>query len=97
MDSIDHMKLAIFKELQEALQLKRINEELLEYLGASLRWLFHYSEKYNIPLPENDKIGLLIDRTLEITNKIPVTPTTQKSTPKYNTQRKNRTMFCNMF
>ena len=72
MDSIDHMKLAIIRELQEALQLKRINEQLLEQLGASLRWLIHYSKKYNIPLPENEKIGVLIDRTLEITNKISV-------------------------
>ena len=47
MDSIDHMKLAIIRELQEALQLKRINQQLLEQLGASLRWLIHYSKKYN--------------------------------------------------
>jgi hypothetical protein len=93
MDSSDYMKLAVYKELQEALQLKRINEELLEYLGASLRWLFHYSKKYKIPLPENKKIDLVIDRTLEIANKIPNNLSTQKSTPILNTQRKNRTQF----
>ena len=71
MDSNDYIKMAVYKELEEALQLKRINEELLEYLGAPLRWLCHYSKKYNISLPENDKIDLLIDRTLEITNKMP--------------------------
>jgi hypothetical protein len=64
------LELAVYKELQEALQLKGIKEELLEYLGASLRWLFHYSKKYKIPLPENKKIDLVIDRTLEIANKI---------------------------
>ena len=38
MDSTDYIKLAAFQELKDALQVKRVNDELLEYLSSSLRW-----------------------------------------------------------
>jgi hypothetical protein len=56
LDSIDYMKMAAFQELKDVLQVKRVNDELLEYLSSSLHWLLHYSHKYQIPLSEKDKI-----------------------------------------
>ena len=35
-----HIKMAAFHELQEAL-IKRVNDELLEHLVSSIRWLVH--------------------------------------------------------
>ena len=55
MNSIDYMKLAAFQELKEALETKRMNDELLEYLASSLRYILRYSQKYNIPIPEQTK------------------------------------------
>lgn len=66
-----HIKMQEIQELREAVKLKRINEELLEQLASSLRWLLHHSQKYNIPLPETDKIIALLERTMEITDKLP--------------------------
>jgi hypothetical protein len=45
MDSTDYTELAAFQKLQEVLRIKKINEELLEYLGSSLRYILHYSKK----------------------------------------------------
>jgi hypothetical protein len=67
----DHIKIAAFQELQNALRVKQLNDELLEYLASSLRWLLHYSKRNNIPLPDRDKIEQIIDRTLEIAEKLP--------------------------
>jgi len=40
-----HIKMAAFQELQEVLQIKNVNDELLEFLTSSLRWLLHYETK----------------------------------------------------
>jgi len=53
LDSIDYMKMAAFQELKDVLQVKRVNDELLEYLSSSLRWYYiilinikyHYQKK----------------------------------------------------
>jgi hypothetical protein len=64
------------EELRGALKLKEINEELLDQLASGLRWLLHYSSRYNIPLPEKDKISDLIDRSMAIADKMePLTAT----------------------
>jgi hypothetical protein len=65
-----HLKWAAMEELRGALKLKEINEELLDQLASGLQWLIHYSSKYQIPLPELDKISALIDRTMAIADKI---------------------------
>jgi len=63
--------MAAFRELQDAIRVKRVNDELLEYLAASLRWILHYAKKYNIPLPEQDKINEVLQRTMSIADKLP--------------------------
>ncbi len=35
MNSTDHMKVAAVQELKDAIQIKKVNDELLEFLGAS--------------------------------------------------------------
>lgn len=52
MRTVDYMKMAAFEELKEAVKIKRVNDELLEYLASSLRYILHYSKKYDIPIPE---------------------------------------------
>jgi hypothetical protein len=43
----------------------------LEYLTASLRYLLHYSQKYGIRLPDEDKLVEMMDKTLSILYKSP--------------------------
>lgn len=73
MDDEYPAKLQLFQELKDALKIKKINDELLEQLASSLRYLIHYSEKHNIPLPEKDKLISLIDHIFEISQKYPQT------------------------
>jgi len=70
-DKADHVMMAAYQELQYAMQFKRANEELLEYLSSSIRWLLRYSKKNNIPLPEEDKLHEIVDRTMAIADKLP--------------------------
>jgi hypothetical protein len=71
MNSTDAMKIAAFQELKDALTVKKVNDELLEFLASSLRWLLHYGERHNMPIPEKDKIIELMDRAMEIAKKLP--------------------------
>jgi hypothetical protein len=66
-----HIKMAAFQELQEALKIKRINDELLEHLVSSIRWIVYYTNKNNIPLPEKEKIMNMLDKAVEIAGKLP--------------------------
>jgi hypothetical protein len=70
MNSIEHMKIAAFEELKEALKIKCINDELLEYLASSLRWILHYAKKNNMDIPDKDKIVELMDKAMAIENKL---------------------------
>jgi hypothetical protein len=63
------MKLAAFQELKEALETKRMNDENLDYLASSLRFILRYGQKYNIPIPESDKILDLINKLIAIENR----------------------------
>jgi hypothetical protein len=74
-DNAELMKLAAFQELQDALKIKRVNDELLEFLTSSLRWLMHYSQKNNLPLPEKDRMIDTLDRIMAISGKLPPSPT----------------------
>ena len=79
MNSIYHIKLAAFQELKEALETKRMNDELLEYLASSLRFIIRYSKKYNIPIPESDKILDMIYKIINIENKNSPTENQQRN------------------
>jgi hypothetical protein len=70
MDSTNYTELAAFQKLQEVLRIKKINEELLEYLGSSLCYILHYSKKNRIPLPDLDKIEQIVDRAMGISDKL---------------------------
>ena len=65
------MKIAAFQELQDALRIKQVNEELFEHLDAALRWILRYVKKHNIPMPEQEKLLRLLDRAEEIEDKLP--------------------------
>ncbi|MGZ5509944.1 MAG: hypothetical protein ACXWFC_05635 [Nitrososphaeraceae archaeon] len=52
MDSTDYIKLSAFQELKDALQVKRVNDELLEYLSSYVGYFiiriyikYHYQKK----------------------------------------------------
>jgi hypothetical protein len=72
MDSSDHITTAAIHELQDAVKIRHVNMELLQYLTSSLRWVLRYCRKYNIEIPEKDKITELIDRAIEIDNRTPL-------------------------
>jgi hypothetical protein len=68
----DHfIKLQSMEELRQIMKLKTANEELLEYFASSLWWLIRYSEKYNIPLPEKDKIIQAVESAMKIAEDMP--------------------------
>jgi hypothetical protein len=68
--------MAVLEELHHTLKVNRINDEILEHLASTLRWLLRYGEINNIMLPEKDKIILELGRAIEITEKLPSSPTT---------------------
>ena len=88
MDSTDYNTLAGFHELKDPLQVKRVNDELLEYLFSSLRWLLHYSHKYQIPLPEKDKILETLENIMNVEKKLPPNFKHPNGTPKESIEPK---------
>jgi hypothetical protein len=68
--SLYYVKMAAWQELQEARHMARVNDELLEYLVSSFRWLLHYSKKNQIPIPEVDKITDILGRIRSINSKL---------------------------
>lgn len=54
-DEIDIIKLTIL-EHEKALKMKNLNQELLEHLNGSIRWILSYSKKYGVPLPKKDEL-----------------------------------------
>ena len=89
LDSTDYMKMAAFQELKEALQVKRVNDELLEYLSSSLNWLLHYSHKYQIQLPEKDTIIGMLENIMNVSKKLPPNNQHPNGTPKEPPEPKN--------
>jgi hypothetical protein len=59
------------ERLRNTMKVKRINDELLQHLESSLRWVIHYCRKHDIPLPEEDKIIDLCNKAIEIEKKLP--------------------------
>ena len=73
MDSNHHIMMAAYQELQNALQLKKVNQEMFQLLMSSLQWLLHYEKKYRMQLPERDKIENILDMILAVNSKTPIT------------------------
>lgn len=72
MDTSDYIKLAAYRELQEALMVKRVNDELLEFLCASIRWFVRYASKNGIHLPDIDRVNHILSVIREIESKNPI-------------------------
>jgi hypothetical protein len=70
MDSNEHIKIAAYQELQEAVKIRKVNRELLEHLLSSIRWILHYAKKNNISLPDIDNIEQVVDKAIEIDERI---------------------------
>ena len=68
---IHHDDFLDMERLRNTLKVKRVNDELLEYLASSLRWVIHYCRKHDIPLPEEEKIIDLCNKAIEIERKLP--------------------------
>jgi len=60
-NDIDVLKKAL-RHHDEALRLKKINEELYAHLTGSLYYLIKYSEKYQISLPEKDLLLRMVEK-----------------------------------
>src|SRR5579883_1900922 len=82
----NYIEVAAIQKLNYAIKVKEVNDELLEQLASSLRWLLYYSTKHNIPLPETEKIILLIDRAIEIANKLPTSYQPKMNNPSGTTE-----------
>jgi hypothetical protein len=70
MNKEDYTMMAAFQELRDAIKIKRVNDELLEYLVSSLQWLVNYSKKNYIPLPDVEKIQETTDRAINTAEKL---------------------------
>ena len=74
-NSDPYLEMAATEKLRYAVKVKQINDELMEHLASSLRWLLHYCIKNNIPIPR-DEIDNIIDKAVKIESKLPSHPTT---------------------
>ena len=83
----DSIEFAAVQKLQYALLVKKLNDEMLEQLASSLRWLIHYSEVHAIELPEKEKIIALIDRAIAIEGRLPTKHQQPKRTPDDSTKQ----------
>ncbi len=61
MNEIDVMKKAL-AEMDDAVKLKNMNEELMQHLSGSVYWLVKYSEKYCIPLPKKGELIRMVEK-----------------------------------
>jgi CRISPR/Cas system-associated protein Csx1 len=88
MDNISshYIELAATQKLRYALQIAQANDELSEQLFSSLRWIVRYCKRYQIPLPEKERILASLDKVLEINNKIPCQAPTNLKQPDKTTE-----------
>lgn len=69
-DSPTHMKVALDKEWQEMLKFKKINEDLMEHLCSSIRWIIRYARNNNFPLPEIEIMEDMLKKAMAHTDKL---------------------------
>ena len=61
-DEIDILRESI-KKYDNAICVKKLNENLYEHLTGSLYFILKYSEKHNIPLPNKDKLFDMVKKS----------------------------------
>ena len=66
-----NLKIQEIEELKKAVKVKRLNEDLLEHLTATVSWIIRNCEKNNIPIPNKHTISRSITRAYEYLDKIP--------------------------
>ncbi len=67
MDNSDkYIEQGAIEKLQYALQAEKLAQVLAEHLANSVKWLHHYCKKNNIPLPDQDKINEIVDKTVKL-------------------------------
>lgn len=93
MDKSDYyIEMASFEKLKYATELHKLNLEMGEHLSSSLQWIIHYCKKYDIPLPDLDRIQGIIAKVHEIEDSEPSLGFTNRHLTGRNTNREaNRT------
>lgn len=69
-DSTTHTKKALAQEWQEILKFKKINEDLMEHLCSSIRWMIRYARNNNLPLPEIERMEDMLSKAMSYTDKL---------------------------
>ena len=64
-----NLKIELVNELRDTLKLKRANEELLEILDSTLRWIVEYCERNQMPIPEPSRLGVRLETVREAVSK----------------------------
>ena len=80
----------LMDQLTFFLKTKKLQEELLDVNGMILTWIFHYCEKNNIPIHDDENIYYLIKRSRELLAKI--TPINRHLTGEKNYRRPNSSL-----
>ena len=63
-DSTTHIKIALAQEWQEILKFKKTNEDLMEHLCSSIRWIIRYTRNNNLPLPEIERLEDMLNKAM---------------------------------
>lgn len=60
-DEIDIMRKSIMN-YDQAIRIKKLNEELYEHLTGSIYYLMKYAEKNNLPLPKKNELLQMVEK-----------------------------------
>ena len=61
MNEVDVLKKAL-SEMDDAVKLKNMNEELMQHLSGSVYWLIKHSEKYDFQLPKKEELIRMVEK-----------------------------------
>jgi len=67
-NSDSYIEQGAIEKLRYAVEMEKITLELSEHLATSLTWMIHYCKTHGIPLPNQDKINLIVDKALSLSN-----------------------------
>ena len=60
----------VLAEYNHAKKLKRLNEELMEHLNSTVRWILHYCEKNDLRPPNLDILDNAVERSQDYIQKM---------------------------